>query len=192
MDTDGARALAQRPMRADARRNYERLIAAASKAFIQYGPQVCLEDIARDAGVGIGTLYRHFPTRQALLEGVYRDQVDALSREAQELLGVPDPAGALSAWLHTVLTDNLTRRGLKETLMAGEISELVTECKMKMHQSGARLLARAQEASAVRRDLDISDLLRLVHGISMMVEPGAEGMARAERLFSVMMAGLQP
>lgn len=191
MDTIGTREPSQRPMRADARRNYERLIAAASKAFTQYGPQVCLEEIARDAEVGIGTLYRHFPTRQALLEGVYRDQIEALSREAQELLGAPDPAGALSTWLHAVLTDNLTRRGLKETLMAGEISELVTECKLKMHQSGASLLARAQEANAVRRDLDISDLLRLIHGISMMVEPGAEGMARAERLFSVMIAGLQ-
>jgi AcrR family transcriptional regulator len=178
-------------MRADARRNEERLITAASEAFAQHGPHVCLEDIARDAGVGIGTLYRHFPTRQALLEGVYRDQVDALSREAQELLMAPDPAVALSTWLHALLTNNLTRRGLKETLMAGEISELVTECKMQMHRSGARLLARAQEANAVRRDLDISDLLRLVHGISMMVEPGAEGMERAERLFSVMMAGLQ-
>ncbi len=191
MDTIGTRDLSQRPMRADARRNEERLIAAASEAFAQHGPQVCLEEIARDAGVGIGTLYRHFPTRQALLEGVYRDQVDALSREAQELLVAPDPAVALSTWLHALLTNNLTRRGLKETLMAGEISERVTECKMQMHQSGARLLARAQEASAVRRDLDISDLLRLVHGISMMVEPDAEGMERAERLFSVMMAGLQ-
>lgn len=191
MDTNGLREPTRRLPRADARRNYERLIAAAGEAFRRQGPQVSLEEIARDAGVGIGTLYRHFPTRQALLEGVYREQVEALSRDGRALMEAPDPGDALSTWLHALLTNNLTTRGLKETLMAGEISEVVTECKLQMHQSGSALLERAQAAGEARRDLEISDLLRLVHGISMMVEPGAEGVARAERLFSVLMAGVR-
>jgi hypothetical protein len=82
-------------------------------------------------------------------------------------------------------------RGLKEALMAGEVSRQTSDCKAKMHEVGGELLAKAQEAGAVRRDIEITDLLRLVHSIALMVEPGAEGAARAERVFEVMVAGLR-
>src|SRR5499433_1511780 len=89
-----------RPMRADAQRNYERLLSAAAAAFAEHGADdVSLEEIARRAGVGIGTLYRHFPTRQALLEAVYRDQVEALRARADELLVSVPPGAALAIWL---------------------------------------------------------------------------------------------
>ena len=88
----------QPPKRADARRNYEKLIEAARAAFADSGSQASLEEIARRAGVGIGTLYRHFPTRQALLEAVYVDEVEALSRSADELADLP-PWDALAEWL---------------------------------------------------------------------------------------------
>jgi AcrR family transcriptional regulator len=192
MDTLGERTSTTKPLRADARQNYERLVEAAEGAISELGPSVSLEEVARRAGVGIGTLYRHFPSRQALLEGVYRDQVAAHCGRARELQATTIPPDeALILWLHSLLTNNLTMRGLKEALMAGEVSPVTSECREKMHGVGSELLARAQEAGAVRRDLEITDLLRLVHSIALMVEPGAEGAARAERVFEVMVAGLK-
>lgn len=191
MDTLGTQTSTPRPLRADARQNYERLIAAAATAIGELGPNVSLEEVAKRAGVGIGTLYRHFPNRQALLEAVYRDQVTVNYAQGRELLATTPPAEALPLWLHSMLTYNLTTRGLKEALMAGEISPQISECKAMMHEVGGELLARAQAVGAVRRDIEITDLLRLVHSIALMVEPGAEGAARAERVFEVMVAGLK-
>lgn len=191
VSTTDTPAPARRPMRADARRNYERLLAAANAAFAKQGPSACLEDIAQDAGVGIGTLYRHFPTRQALLEAVFRDRIEALSAEAEDLLDAPSPGDALATWLRAILVHNVTQRGLKEALMIGEGSELVASCKTQMRSAGAALLARAQQADAVRPDLDIGDLLRLVYGIALATEQAPEGTDRAERLLAIMMAGLR-
>ena len=193
MDTEGVQASTprpSRPLRADARQNYERLIAAAAGAIAELGPNVSLEEVARRAGVGIGTLYRHFPNRQALLEAVYQDQVNGVCTRGRELAATKPPAEALSLWLHSMLTNNLTTLGLKEALTASEISAQTSECRAKAHAVGGELLARAQEAGAVRRDIEITDLLRLVHSIALMVEPGAEGARRAERVFEVMVAGL--
>src|ERR1700733_8279606 len=106
MSTTGAAAggVKQRPMRADARRNYELLVAQATEAFAERGADdVSLEEIARRAGVGIGTLYRHFPTRQALLEAVYRDQVDALEVLVAGLLQSDSPGAALAEWLAALM-----------------------------------------------------------------------------------------
>jgi AcrR family transcriptional regulator len=191
MDTLGAQTSTVRPLRADARQNYARLVEAAADSIAEFGPNVSLEEVAKRAGVGIGTLYRHFPNRQALLEAVYRDQVSVNCARGRELLATTPPGEALSLWLHSLLTYNLSMRGLKEALMAGEISAQTSECKAKMHEVGGELLARAQEAGAVRRDIEITDLLRLVHSIALMVEPGEEGAARAERVFEVMVAGLK-
>ena len=191
MGIESAHASTSRPLRADARQNYERLIAAATAAITELGPQVSLEEVAKRADVGIGTLYRHFPNRQALLEAVYQDQVSAHCAHGRELLATHTPTEALPLWLHSLLTYNLTMRGLKEALMAGEVSSRTSDCKAKMHEVGGELLARAQEAGAVRRDIEITDLLRLVHSIALMVEPGTEGAARAERVFEVMVAGLR-
>jgi AcrR family transcriptional regulator len=191
MNTPGTQTSTVRPLRADARQNYERLIEVAAHTIGELGPNVSLEEVAKRAGVGIGTLYRHFPNRQALLEAVYRDQVAAHCLRARELLATMPPAEALPLWLHSLLIHNLTMRGLKEALMAGEISPQTSECKAKMHEVGSELLAAAQEAGTVRRDIEVTDLLRLVHSIALMVEPGAEGEARAERVFEVMAAGLK-
>ncbi len=191
MDTFGAQTSTPRPLRADARLNYERLIAAAAAAIAELGANVSLEEVAKRAGVGIGTLYRHFPNRQALLEAVYRDQVNANCALGHKLLATKPPAEALPLWLHALLTLNLNTRGLKEALMAGEISPQTSECKSMMHAVGSELLARAQAVGAVCRDIEITDLLRLVHSIALMVEPGAEGATRAERVFDVMIAGLK-
>jgi AcrR family transcriptional regulator len=179
-----------RPMRADARHNYALLLSAAAAAFAEHGPTAPLDDIAQRAGVGIGTLYRHFPTRQALLEAVFLDSIQALGAEAEALLDAPSPGDALAAWLRAVLVHNLTQRGLKEALLTAGGSELASACKAEMRAAGAALLERAQQAGAVRSDAEIGDLLRFVHGIALATEQAAEGSERAYRLLAFMMDGL--
>src|SRR5215468_5075066 len=106
------------PKRADARRNYERLLTAASAAFAEHGADdVSLEEIARRAGVGIGTLYRHFPARQALLEAVYKDQVDGLDALASKLLVAESPGAALGEWMRAFVGFARTKRSLSSALV---------------------------------------------------------------------------
>jgi AcrR family transcriptional regulator len=183
-----------RQMRADARRNYERLLAAANAAFAEHGPHICLDDIARSAEVGIGTLYRHFPNRQALLAAVYRGRIENLSAEAEELLNAPSPGDALASWLRSVLVHNITQRGLKEALMVVEGTDgtaAITECKMRLHAAGGALLVRAQEAGEIRVGLTISEVLRLVHGIAMVTDNTPDGPEQANRMLEVVIAGLR-
>src|SRR3954451_22736744 len=108
--------LAQRPRRADARRNYDKLLAAARETFTEHGTEASLEEIARRAGVGIGTLYRNFPTRQALLEAVYIDEVEEMARAAEDVAGL-EPWDALAAWLHQYVGFAQTKRALAEQVM---------------------------------------------------------------------------
>ena len=190
-DTPAPAPRPKRPMRADARHNYERLLQVASAAFAEHGASVCLDEIARRAGVGIGTLYRHFPTRQALLEAVFLDRIEALGAEAEDLLGAPSPGDALATWLRSVLLYDVTQRGLKEALMSEGGSEFASSCKMQMRAAGGALLARAQQAGVVRPDSDIGDLLRLVYGIALATEKAPDGPEQANRLLALMMAGLQ-
>src|SRR5450755_4072412 len=108
-----------RPMRADARRNHRLLVSAAIAVFIENGADdASLEEIARRAGVGIGTLYRHFPTRQALLEAVYRDQVEIMCARADELLGSQSPGDALATWLQALVQFGSTKRSLTSAMLA--------------------------------------------------------------------------
>lgn len=185
----------ERPMRADARRNFERLVTVAAAAFAEHGPDAPLDEIARRAGVGIGTLYRHFPTRQALLEAVYREQMEALAAEAEELFAATSPGDALATWLRSVLAYNVTYRGLKEALLhgagGGQGSELVSSAHAHMRAAGAALLTRAQQAGAMRDDLDIMDLLRLVYGIALANEKAPESAIRANRCLLIMIDGLR-
>src|ERR1700689_5287466 len=121
MSTAGAAtgAMTQRRMRADARRNYELLVAQATEAIAERGADdVSLEEIARRAGVGIGTLYRHFPTRQSQLEAVFRDQVDAMARQAEDLRSSPAPASALEEWLRAMMVFGRTKRTLNAAILA--------------------------------------------------------------------------
>src|ERR1700691_2583807 len=118
MSTTGVGVSTPRPMRADAQRNYERLLSAAVAVFAERGADdASLEEIARRAGVGIGTLYRHFPTRQALLEAVYRGQVDAMRAKADEVLGFDSPSEALADWLRALSAFSSTKRSLTAALL---------------------------------------------------------------------------
>jgi AcrR family transcriptional regulator len=188
--TTNTPAQSQTPMRSDARRNRERLLAAATEAFAEHGANAPLEDIARRAGVGIGTLYRHFPTRLALQEGVFRSQVDAVCDRGRELSCDPSPGDAFAAWLHALSGYLATKRGLSRALIEtlGRDSELISSCSLVMKETAAQLLARAQQARAVRADVSAMDVMRLVHGIAVATE---QSPGDSDRLLSLMIDGLR-
>ncbi|MEU1475456.1 TetR/AcrR family transcriptional regulator [Streptomyces sp. NPDC001668] len=154
---------ARRPHRKDAARNYDALLAAAREAFAEHGAEASLEDIARRAGVGIGTLYRNFPTRRHLFESVYADEVNTLVEAAQELAG-QEPWEALTAWLDRFAGYMVTKRAVREAL--NDESEIFAACRESMYAAGGPLFERAQEAGQARRDMDFVDLLRMVAGIT--------------------------
>jgi AcrR family transcriptional regulator len=182
-----------KPMRADALRNQQRLVSAALTAFTEHGTDdVSLEEIARRAGVGIGTLYRHFPTRQSLLEAVYTDQIEALRVEGETLLSSLPPDEALEGWLHAMARFSATKRSLVGALMAtiGQQSEVVSACSTIIRASADELLSRAQEAGQVRADVNSGDLLRLVHSISMTADRASDE-GQTGRMIALVLDGLR-
>jgi AcrR family transcriptional regulator len=181
------------PKRADARRNYERLLAAATEAFAEHGADdVSLEEIARRAGVGIGTLYRHFPARQALLEAVYMDQVDGLDALAAKLMTAESPGDALGEWLRAFVAFGRTKRSLSAALVAalGKKSEFLSACSMTLRQRTEELLHRAQAAGQARPDVQAADLLRLTHGLIMATDATPADPDQMHRLVSLVISGL--
>ncbi|MEV4799423.1 TetR/AcrR family transcriptional regulator [Nonomuraea sp. NPDC049421] len=188
---------ATRPMRADARRNYDRILAAAAEAVAEHGAEASLEEIARRAGVGSATLHRHFPSRQLLLEAVFRDKVEALCATAAGLAAEPDPGQALATWLGAVARHAVTNRGLAASLMRGAHDaahdgdpSLGATCHTMITDAGADLLARACRADAVRPDVSITDLLTLVNAICLAVEHEPDGAAQADRLLTLALTGV--
>jgi AcrR family transcriptional regulator len=181
--------LTQRPKRADARRNYDKLIAAAREAFTEDGTAASLEDIARRAEVGIGTLYRHFPTRQALLEAVYTEEVEAICQSAEDFADLP-PWDALSGWLHRFVGYAVTKKALSEELMAyvDKDADVFLSCRVAINETGDALLKRAQEAGAVRPDVTFTDVGRMVGGIAVirLAEP-----EQIERILDMALDGLR-
>jgi AcrR family transcriptional regulator len=159
--------LRPRPKRADARRNYDKVLAAARDAFAERGSSTSLEEIARRADVGIGTLYRHFPNRQALLEAVYVDEVEDLCHTAADLDDLP-PWDALVGWLHRFVAYMATKQALAAELMdyVDRDASLFQSCRTLLFAAGEPLLARAQQAHAVRGDTDLSEIIQMVGGIA--------------------------
>ncbi len=158
--------LVVRPKRADARRNYEKVLTAAREAFLEGGAATSLEEIARRAGVGIGTLYRHFPNRQALLEALYAGEVEELSRSAAELDG-EDPWQALSLWFERFIAYLATKRALADELLnyMDKNAPLFQASRVSMYAAGEPLLKRAQESGEVRSDVEFGEILQMVMGI---------------------------
>ncbi|MFD7756154.1 TetR/AcrR family transcriptional regulator [Streptomyces sp. NBC_01717] len=159
---------ARRPRRADARRNYDALLLAAREAFAAHGADASLEDIARRAGVGIGTLYRNFPSRTELFEAVYADEVHALCRVADEVAAEP-PWQALTTWLRRFVDYMATKRAIREAMDTQ--SAVFTSCRASMYEAGAPLLTRAQTAGEARTDMTFDDLIRMVAGITGATYP---------------------
>ncbi|WP_163506147.1 TetR/AcrR family transcriptional regulator [Fodinicola acaciae] len=170
-------------MRADARRNYESLLASAKEIFAEYGPDAPLDDIARHAGLGNATLYRHFPTRRDLLVAVYAGEVADLCAYGRKL-GDGRPAGdALFEWLRAFVEHVVSKRDLA---MVERGSELADSWHSAMRSTAGALLERARETGDVRADLEVNDLLRLANGIAL----GGADDATTRRLLRLLREGL--
>jgi AcrR family transcriptional regulator len=182
--------LLARPQRADARRNYEKVLAAAREAFAEGGESTALEEIARRAGVGIGTLYRHFPNRQALLEAVYVNEVEAVCRSAAEFDGGDDPWEALNGWFERLMGYLATKQALAHELLnyLDKDAALFKDCRASLFAAGEPLLKRAQDAGAVRPDVEFSDVMHMVVGI---VKIPASDPSQTQHILRIALDGLR-
>jgi AcrR family transcriptional regulator len=156
-----------RPRRADARRNYDKLVEAAREAFAEGGADTSLEAVARRAGVGIATLYRNFPERADLLEAVYLEEVVAFCEAAADLADLP-PWDALAEWLRRLTSYLLAKQALAPVLLStfGHDAEVFQRSRAAFKAVGQPLLDRAQEAGVVRPDTDLAEILKLTGGIA--------------------------
>ncbi len=184
-----AQTLVPRPKRADARRNYEKVLDAARHAFAEGGESTALEEIARRAGVGIGTLYRHFPNRQALLEAVYVEEVEEMCRSAAELDGT-DPWEALNVWFERFIAYIGTKRALVAELQnyLDQDAPLFQVCRTSLFEAGEPLLRSAQEAGVVRPDVSIGEVIQMVVGI---VKIPAKDPKQNEHILRIALDGLR-
>ncbi|TDV54102.1 TetR/AcrR family transcriptional regulator [Actinophytocola oryzae] len=179
-------------MRADARRNYERIVATAREVFFEHGVEVPLDDIVKRAGVGAGTLYRHFPTRDVLVEAVYRQEIEDLAARVREITKELPPEEALHEWMRSQVAFSIERSGLAAALKAAidEESETFQYCKTMLREAITVLVEEAKAAGVVRDDIEAVDVMRLGHGIGASAkyadEPGRE------RLVSIALNGLRP
>jgi AcrR family transcriptional regulator len=182
-------ALPHKPKRADALRNYEKVLAAAREAFAERGDATSLEEIARRADVGIGTLYRNFPNRQALLEAVYVDEVDSLCRSSAELESL-EPWDAFAAWVRRLVGYLATKQALAHELLEylDRDAPLFKSCRGMLIGAGQPVLDRAQEAGVVRSDITLWDIIQMVGGIAKI--PGAEP-EQIEHLVGIALDGLR-
>jgi len=184
----------EKPLRADARRNRERLLQVAKDAFAAEGVAVPLDEIARRAGVGPGTLYRHFPTKEALFEAVVHDRLHRLIRHARESGTSDDPGGALAAFLEHLVDEAAAKQDLVDALVGAgiDVEAAVTATATVLREEIARLLVRAQAAHAVRDDVTPADLMALLSGFLYALRAHPTADADPARTLSVLLRGLRP
>ncbi|WP_024804690.1 TetR/AcrR family transcriptional regulator [Nocardia sp. BMG51109] len=178
--------------RADARRNYSRILAVAEEEVAAHGADASLEQIARTAGVGSATVRRHFPTRYALLEAVSRKRIEALCARARDLTGEGDSRDALLTWLSEVVTYCVTARGLAAALTYAAESDPAHDnaCSAALEQAGEPLLHRAAQDGAIAANITVAELITLIVGITLATEHHADSASAADRLFRLTVAGL--
>jgi AcrR family transcriptional regulator len=183
----------RRPPRADAQRNRERILEVAKKAFTRSGADISLDEVARQAGVGPGTLYRHFPTRDSLLEAVYRTEVERLAAAEKEFARTLPPVEALQAWMMLFVDYIATKQ-----LIAAALNTLVGGPSKLFEASGSQIIGainslvqRAIDSGAIRPDLDPLDLLRALVGVSNVAST-PDWPASARRLVQILIAGSRP
>ncbi|OXM66317.1 TetR/AcrR family transcriptional regulator [Amycolatopsis vastitatis] len=183
----------RRPPRADAARNRDQLLAVATRVFGSADDEPSMRAIAREAGVGIATLYRHFPTRESLVDAVYRDQVVRLTTGARELLGRLAPAAAMRRWMDLFGDWIATKNGMLDTLLAmiesGEIAHAQTRTELLAAIS--TILDAGRAAGDLRSDVTAEDIAAALIGI-FTVAPRPEHEAKAGRLLNLLMDGLRP
>jgi AcrR family transcriptional regulator len=185
-------ASAARPLRADAVRNRDKLLEVAVRAFTEAGVDVPLEAIAAEAGVGVGTLYRHFPNRNALVEAAYRHEVERLCESPTLLLSEHAPDVALQEWMGRFVEYAATKRGMSEALSSAVASglPLFAGTRGQMLAALTQLIEAAVAAGTIRPDADPEDVLRAMGGVWQMSD-GPEWREQARRLLSLLMDGLR-
>jgi AcrR family transcriptional regulator len=183
-------ALAERPKRADARRNYDKLVTTAREVFAEQGSDATLEEISRRAGVGIGTLYRHFPARENLVEAAYFDGVEEMCAAVARHEG-EDPWDALKGWLLELVGFAATKRVLADEMLTllDRDAPVFRNCSGAIYDAAEPLLKRAQATGEVRDDVDITEITKMVSGIASLrtVER-----PQVERLVGIALDGLRP
>ncbi len=185
--------MANLSLRADARRNRELILAAADVAFADDGVTVPVDEIARRAGVGTGTLYRHFPTKEALFEAVLVAHMERLIRYGQELAGSDQPDEALFEFVGRLASEAASKRNLIDALSGAGFDFKATSSESKAAFEGVFqiLMARAQGAGLIREDVQPADLMGLVMGACAQVTPERTDCSQA-RMLAVVLAGLRP
>lgn len=180
-------------MRADARKNYDRLLSVAREVVAEYGADASLRDVARKAGVGLATLYRHFPTREALIEALLRSDVDELRARAADLETSSTPGDALVTWLRGTVAITHEYRGVTALFLAAleDPESALYESCVALHDIGTRLLDRAHAAGQARADIDGGDLFALVGALAWLYDqPSVK--PRADHLFDVISSAVLP
>jgi AcrR family transcriptional regulator len=182
-----------RTLRADARENREKLLRAASRLFATAGPDVALEMIARTAGVGIGTLYRHFPTREALIEAVYRNEVDRLCASAGELVASLPADAALEQWMERFVSYAATERGLSGALksVASSQSDLFGATRERLLTAVGSLLGAGIATDKIRADVSAEDVLAAMNAVWMISGEGEQWALQSQRVLGLLMDGLR-
>jgi AcrR family transcriptional regulator len=181
-------------MRADAQRNRERLLAAADSVFAEDGVAASTEEVARRAGVGIGTVFRHFPTKVSLLEAVFVARLRRLVDAADELAADDQPGPAFFAFLDSVLDQSGRKRAFSDALAAEgvDVDSATASAKADLERVGERLLRRAQRAGAVRADIGMSEVMIMLVGLSGIAEHGSGAPDVRDRAVRVLVDGLRP
>ena len=187
-----AKSTARKP-RADSLRNRDQLLGAAKAAFAEGGPDVALEEVARRAGVGIGTLYRHFPAREALLAAVYRREVEQLTASAERLLAEHPPLEAFERWLHLLVDYLATKRVVAPALQAAsaEGARVYAAAGTPVTDAMNRLADRLIGSGAVRSEVRPEDLTRIIMGLAQGYDR-PDWAPSARRLISILIDGLKP
>lgn len=185
--------LPQRKPRTDAQRNRERILEVAREAFTRSGANASLDDIAKEAGVGAGTLYRHFPTRDALIEAVYRSEVEKLAAAEQKFAATMPPIEALRAWM-LLFIDYIEKKHIIAPALntiAGGVSRLHEGSRAQVQAAIDALVKRAIKSGDIRKDLDPFDLLRALIGVSN-VASSPDWQQSARRLVDILISGSRP
>ena len=185
---------AARPLRADARRNRARILEAAEAVFAAKGTSASTEEVARRAGVGIGTVFRHFPTKEALLEAIVVGHLRRLAAEADALVAADDPGAALAEFFGRAMDRSSTKLAFVDALTAAGVDvrrQAGSQVGRELHRALEALLARAQRAGAVRDDVDVGDLIALLGGASRAAEHAGWDRAAQARILAVVLDGLR-
>ena len=184
---------AKRKPRADAQRNRERILEVAKQAFTRSGANTSLDDIAKDAGVGPGTLYRHFPTREDLLQAVYRSEMEKVAAAEEKFAQSMPPIEALRAWLLLFVEAIETKQIIAPALstLIGDPKKVFAASYARMHEAIRALVKRAVKSGDIRKDVDPMDLLRALVGVAH-VASGTDWQQSARRLVDILIAGSRP